>query len=91
MIDIQIYNGDKKIRHKSNVWWYEAKSWLLETQEKLIDKKFTSIEIQVYSSQNMPVDSGEFSNFENSIQFLNYVLNNSLQGKYPNIYASNTK
>jgi hypothetical protein len=66
MIDIQIYNNDKKIRHISNVWWDKAKEWLIYTQEKL-QVKFTSIDVQIYTWQNMPVDNNEFKTFEETI------------------------
>lgn len=89
MIDIQIYNQDKEIRHSNNVWWNDAKIWLNYTKERLTDNPFTSIEVQIYTSENMPVDSGEFKTFEEVFIFLDKVLENAMLNKYKGIYETN--
>jgi len=81
MIDCQIYRNDVCIAHKSNIWWDEMHDWLREKESK--NKPFTSIEIQVFSWQDMPVDSFETNSFENAHRLLNEILLKARNNEYP--------
>lgn len=83
-IDLQIYNKDKEIRHKSNVWWNEAHYWLTYTMGRI--SEFTYIEIQVYTTEGMPVDNGKFKDFDDAHGFLRRVLEKVEEGKYKGVY-----
>lgn len=99
MIDIQIYNGEKEVRHISNVGWVEAHKWLDYTRNRLesSNKVYTYLDIQVYTVEGMPVDSvssdyseGRFE-AEHIIDFahrwLRGVLKKAEEGGYPGVWV----
>jgi len=57
MIDIQIYSKGKNIFYRQNMHWKQAHAWLYEKESK--NKEFDKIDIQLHSSQDMPVDDVE--------------------------------
>jgi len=84
MIDVQIYNRDKQIFGRKDLTWEEAHFWLENKRNKL--KDFTSIEIQIYTSEGMPVDSKEVKFFDDAHEFIYKVLNKARAKKYNGVY-----
>ena len=58
--------------------------WLREKEAKLAEKNktFSSIEIQVYTSQDMPVDSDEVKTFDEAHAFITTVMAKAGRGEY---------
>lgn len=79
-IDIQVYNGDKKLFFRKNMEYDQALGWLYEKEEK--GSEITDIDIQVYTNQGMPLDDSLKTNWLEARQFIKDVANNASQGKY---------
>lgn len=80
MIDIQIYNKDKKIFKHQDLDWDTAHFWLEEKRAK--NKEFDQIDIQIYTKEEMPVDGQSFKDFDDAHEFIYNVLERAKKGAY---------
>jgi hypothetical protein len=79
MIDIQIYNKNKEAGHHSNLNWRESYQWLDSKIEKEIDK----IDIQLYSAEEMPIDSIEdLKTIEEAKEYIKIFFYRFKKGEY---------
>ena len=85
MGDLQIYNGLKEMRHRKDLDWFGAHAWLTYTIGRI--DEYTSVEIQIYSLQGMPVDSGEFKSDDDAHDFMRKVLQGVKDGLYERMYV----
>lgn len=89
IVDIKIYNGDKEVFGRKDMDYDTSLGWLLEKQEK--GKEIDEISIQVYTVEEMPVDSFIGSDWNEARQFIKDVANNAKTGKYKGIrYETNS-
>jgi len=83
LVDCQISLGDKEIFVRHNMDYEQSLGWLFEKQEK--GKEIDEISIQVYTLEEMPVDSFIGADWDEARQFIKDVANNASQGKYRGI------
>jgi hypothetical protein len=89
IVDIQIYNGEKEIFGRKDMDYDTSLGWLFEKQEK--GKEIDEISIQVYTAEEMPIDSFIGANWDQARQFIKDVANNARDGKYRGIrYETNS-
>ncbi len=86
LIDIQVYSNLKRVFHKQELLFEEVVPWMTEKMQK--NKVITEINIEVYSTDLMPV--GHIKLFTSSIRlkeidaiysFLEKIVDLARQGK----------
>lgn len=80
LVDIQIYNSEKKLFSRKDMDYEASLGWLYEKQEK--GKEIDEISIQVYTAEEMPVDSLITADWNEARQFIQDVPKNAREGKY---------
>lgn len=88
LVDIKYYYQDIEVFGRKEMDYDTSLGWLLEKQEK--GKDIDEIDVQVYTLEEMPVDSLITADWTEAGQFIKDVAKNALEGKYRGIYATNS-
>ena len=86
MIDIQIYNKDKKIFKRQDLDWDTAHFWLEEKRKK--GREITQIDIQCFTMEEMPFDDASVKDFDEAHEFIYKVLEKAKNGAYRGVKVS---
>ena len=85
MIDLEIYNkNNKTLKHRQGLTWIGARQWLEHTIPRT--PNLYKIEIRIFTSEGMPVDSALVNNFDEAYSFLKMVFIKAKKGEYKGVW-----